>query len=342
MFFFFIFVLPFFFYSLPTPAPYFQPSKTPFVIAHRGASGYLPESTLESIAISLYGNADFTEFDVVVTKDRELLIMHDPNLGRVTNVEEFPEFKPRKKNRIVDGKNIFDYFVDDFSLAEIKQLSIKQNLFPGRLSIFDFKFKAPTLDEFLKFVIQFNRNKIKKDINAKIIGAFIEAKNGDMYKKIFGPEFEIGQLLINKLRDYGLDNFENATRLCPIVLQSFPIETTIYFHKSGNNLPRIQLVNDGLYNYKLEEISKIAHGIGTNFNLILESFYPLRKNDYIQKAQELGLLVFPYTFRDDDIAFGKDNIDMYRIAAEYLKVNGVFSEFFEAALTYYNSIKNEF
>lgn len=342
MFFLFILFLSPLSHSLRSPASYFQPSKIPFVIAHRGASGYLPESTLESIAISLYGNTDFTEFDVVVTKDKELVIMHDPSLGRVTNVEAFPEFKSRKKNRIVDGKNVFDYFVDDFSLEEIKQLTIRQNLIPGRLNIFDFKFKAPTLDEFLNFVIQFNQNKIKKNINAKVIGAFIEAKNGDMYKKVFGPDFEIGELLINKLKEYGLDNFENATRLCPIVLQSFPIETTIYFHKSGNNLPRIQLVNDGLYNYNLEEISQIAHGIGTNFNLILKSFSPLEKNDYIQKAQELGLLVFPYTFRDDDVAFGKDNVDMYRIAAEYLKVDGVFTEFFEAALTYYNSIKNEF
>ena len=326
--------------SLPTNVSYYQPGLWPFVLAHRGASGYLPESTLESFSVAFYGNTDFVEMDVVLTQDQQLLVMHDPYLSRVTNIEDFPEFKDRKTTRIVENKLINDYFTDNFTLAELQKLGIKQGLVATRPKIFDLKFHAPSLDEFLVFMLKQNQERRKKDPNSQPIGVFLEAKNGNMYKQLYGDDFEIGELLLMKLDEYGLANASNATIYCPIVLQSFPIETTRYFRDSGNDLPRIQLLNTGFYNYSLEESNQVAHGVGVSFPMIFteEEGKNIERTQYVRKAHRLGLKVFAYTFQDDVKWFGSTPQEMYLIAKEYLELDGVFTEFFDVAANVYRTI----
>jgi len=61
------------------------------VVAHRGASGYLPEHTLEAKAMAYAMGADYIEQDVVMTKDDQLIVIHDITLDRTTDVaEKFP------------------------------------------------------------------------------------------------------------------------------------------------------------------------------------------------------------------------------------------------------------
>ncbi len=80
------------------------------VIAHRGASGYLPEHTLPAKAMA-YAQGRITEQDLVMTKDDQLVVLHDHYLDRVTDVaERFPD-RARK-----DGR----YYAIDFTLAEIR------------------------------------------------------------------------------------------------------------------------------------------------------------------------------------------------------------------------------
>lgn len=52
----------------------------PLIIAHRGASGYLPDHTLEGYAKAIELGADFIEPDLVMTKDGVLIARHEPNL----------------------------------------------------------------------------------------------------------------------------------------------------------------------------------------------------------------------------------------------------------------------
>ncbi len=87
--------------------------KDVLVIAHRGASGYLPEHTLEAKALAYGMGADYLEQDVVATRDDELVVIHDIHLDRVSNVAE--KFPRRKRD---DGR----YYVRDFDLAEIRTL----------------------------------------------------------------------------------------------------------------------------------------------------------------------------------------------------------------------------
>ena len=62
-----------------------QPAR-PLVIAHRGASGYVPEHTLEAKAMAHAQGADYLEQDLVLTKDDVPVVLHDIYLDTVTDV----------------------------------------------------------------------------------------------------------------------------------------------------------------------------------------------------------------------------------------------------------------
>ena len=86
-------------------------SNEKIVIAHRGASGYLPEHTLPAKAMAYAQGADYLEQDLVMTKDDHLVVLHDHYLDRVTDVaDRFPD-RARK-----DGR----YYAIDFTLDEIR------------------------------------------------------------------------------------------------------------------------------------------------------------------------------------------------------------------------------
>ena len=55
------------------------------VWAHRGASGYAPENTLEAFEMAVKQQADGVELDVQLTKDGELVVLHDETLDRTTD-----------------------------------------------------------------------------------------------------------------------------------------------------------------------------------------------------------------------------------------------------------------
>ena len=99
---------------------------SPLIIGHRGASGLLPEHTLEAYALAIEQGADFIEPDLVATKDHHLIARHEPLLNDTTNVLDLPEFAHKKSRKNIDGKTIEGYFASDFTLAEIKKLRARQ------------------------------------------------------------------------------------------------------------------------------------------------------------------------------------------------------------------------
>ena len=119
--------------------------KAPLVIGHRGASGFLPEHTLESYKLAVDQGADFIEPDLVMTKDGVLIARHEPMLDSTTDVAtKFPA--SRKSTRMLDGESTTAYFANDFTLAEIKTLGAVQAR-AGRPAQYNSLYKVPTLDE---------------------------------------------------------------------------------------------------------------------------------------------------------------------------------------------------
>lgn len=60
-------------------------TRTPFVTGHRGIPDQAPENTIESAKLAVEKGADIVELDIYVTKDGELVVIHDETLDRTTN-----------------------------------------------------------------------------------------------------------------------------------------------------------------------------------------------------------------------------------------------------------------
>ncbi len=125
-----------------------QPQR-PLVIGNRGAAGHLPEHTLESYALAIELGADFIEPDLVATKDGHLIARHEPNMIATTNVKDLPQFADRKRTRVVDGVAEEGFFASDFTLAEIKQLRAVQAA-GERDQGYNGRFSIPTFDEVIE------------------------------------------------------------------------------------------------------------------------------------------------------------------------------------------------
>jgi glycerophosphoryl diester phosphodiesterase len=191
--------------------------QSPLVIGHRGASGYLPEHTLQSYRLAIKLGADYIEPDLVATKDGVLIARHEPLLGTTatndldsTDVANHPEFKdpPYKSTKTVDGVTTEGWYASDFTLAEIKTLGAKQTRTP-RPTRFDGKFKIPTFQE----VIELARRESKK--RHRRIGIYPETKHPTFHQTL-NPPLPLEGRLVKALKRNGL-NRRNA----PVFIQSF-------------------------------------------------------------------------------------------------------------------------
>ena len=126
----------------------------PLVIAHRGASGYVPEHTLAAYALAIEMGADFVEPDLVMTRDGVLVARHENEIGGTTDVAARREFASRRTTKVIDGQSIEGWFTEDFTLAEIKTLRAKERI-PGlrpENRRFDGIFAIPSFTEVLDLV----------------------------------------------------------------------------------------------------------------------------------------------------------------------------------------------
>ena len=189
------------------------------VVAHRGASGYLPEHTLEAYAMAIEMGADYIEPDLVVTKDGVLIARHEPMLSGTTNVADLPQFASRKTTRKVDGVDTTDWFAGDFTLAEIKQLRAKQAM-SDRDQSKNGQYQVPTLQEVIDLA------KKEAGTRGRVIGIAPETKHSTFHAALGLP---IEDRLVNVLKEAGWSEASS-----PVVIQSFEVANLKYLNTRIN------------------------------------------------------------------------------------------------------------
>jgi glycerophosphoryl diester phosphodiesterase len=199
----------------------------PLVIGHRGASGYLPEHTLESYKRAIDMGADFIEPDLVATKDGELIARHEPNITNTTDVADRAEFANRKTTKNVDGVAETGWFASDFTLAEIKTLRAKQ-AFAERNQSFNGLYAIPTLRE----IIDLARSESTRV--GRTIGVYPETKH---------PTFHIGLNLALEDRLLAiLSSYGYTAKTSPIIIQSFEVANLKYL-RTKTQVRIVQLID---------------------------------------------------------------------------------------------------
>lgn len=274
----------------------------PLVIAHRGASGVLPEHTLAAYARAIEMGADYIEPDLVITKDGHLVARHDRYLSGSTDVSDKPEFAERRRSD--PAHKGLDWFVEDFTLAEIKTLKARQPR-DGRSKEYDGLYDIPTFEEVLDLA------------QSAGVGIYPETKQPSAFAKV-GLRHD--EAMLSALSSHGFSGASDA-----VFIQSFELD----------NLKRLKEVTDirlifltqSLPDFGL--ITQTVDGIGPYKKLLLNEAG--EDTGFIAAAHDAGLALHPWTFRDDDIGSAFTDIDKELEAYYALGVDGVFSDFPDTA-----------
>lgn len=187
----------------------------PIVIGHRGASGYLPEHTLESYALAIELGADYIEPDLVATKDGVLIARHEPNIINTTNVKDLPQFANRRRRAVVDGVEEDGFFVSDFTYEEIRQIRAVQ-AFGERDQSYNGRFLIPTFDEVIRLA------KRKSAEQGRVIGVYPETKHPTYHQQM---NLALEDRLLAVLESHGWNS-----RGAPVFIQSFEQANLKYLH----------------------------------------------------------------------------------------------------------------
>ena len=245
---------------------------SPIVIAHRGASGYLPEHTLEAYAMGYAQGADYIEPDLVMTKDGRFICAHDIHLEHCTNVADvFPEKKRE------DGR----WYAADLTLAEIKQLRARERT-AARFPAGKASFEVATFEEMIELVQGLNAT------TGREVGIYPELKD---------PEWHAAQglcmesALIDVLRRYGYEGPD-----AKVFVQCFWPSALIKMREMGSRLPQILLLGDDERSDRLvaapetvDYVKGFANGIGPAKERIEAN------PELVRWAHDRGLLVHIYT-----------------------------------------------
>jgi glycerophosphoryl diester phosphodiesterase len=279
----------------------------PTIYGHRGASGYRPEHTVGSYRLAARLGADYIEPDLVMTKDHVLVARHEPAIGGTTDVAQHPEFASRRKTRRVDGISFpNDWFVEDFTLAELKTLRAVERLPDIRQhnTIWNGRYTIPTFQEVIDL-----RDKLSKELHRQI-GIIPELKHSTYHRSIGLP---LEEVFVNQLRRTHLDN-----RDAKVTVQSFEVSNLKALNKQIPN-PLVQLLDaktlkpgdvlasGGSLTYGqlatpegLREIRKYADVASPSKDYVVPrdaTGRSLPPTTFIRDAHKAGLDVVAYTFR---------------------------------------------
>ena len=309
----------------------------PLVIAHRGASGYLPEHTLAAKALAYGLGADFLEQDIVLTKDDVPVVLHDIFVDTVTDVaKRFPE---RKR---ADGR----YYALDFTLGELKQLRVAERFnaktgkpvfakrYPSEVS--PAEFRISTLEEELQLIQGLNRSM------GRNVGIYPEIKQPKWHRE---QGHDISRIVLPILARYGY-----ATKADACFLQCFELgEVKRIRGELGWKGRLVMLIEakakgeDGTDHNALcteaglRELATVADGIGPSVGRIVTwpSATEKKTTELVNLAHAAGLVVHPYTIRVDELPKNCPSADALHAALfREAKSDGVFTDFTDVTLAW--------
>ncbi|MGB5331282.1 MAG: glycerophosphodiester phosphodiesterase [Woeseiaceae bacterium] len=309
------------------------------VIAHRGASGYLPEHTLAAKAMAYAQGAHFIEQDLVMTRDDQVVVLHDHYLDTVTNVRDvFPD-----RSR-ADGR----YYVIDFTLAELRTLAVSERfrlsdgvktaIFESRFPLEKSSFRISTFAEEIELIQGLNQS------TGRSVGIYPEIKSPAFHRS---EGKDISAAVLEVLKAYGYDEQRDSVFLQCFDGNELQRIRGELFPAMNMTVPLVQLLGTepefrpALTAAGIKSVATYADGIGPSMQLIVAPGSvagKLQITNLVELAHELGLAVHPYTFRRDLLpAYADDYDDLLKIFLDDIGVDGVFTDFPDSTVEYIES-----
>ncbi len=270
------------------------------VIAHRGASGERPEHTLAAYERAIDQGADYIEPDLVATKDMRLVARHETEIGETTDVGTHEEFADRKRSKTIEGRLVTGWFAEDFTLAELRSLRVKERL-PGLRPAnarFDGLYQIPTFEEIVTLV------RAKEAETGRAIGIYPELKHPTWLLQEEG--IDTVDLLATALRKADLDDaddrvFVQAFEIGPLqrldALVESPLVLLIAPTAGPYDEPAMSWA-EIMTPTGLAQVATYADGIGPYLGHVLAA--DGSPTALIADAHAAGLQVHPWTLRKEN------------------------------------------
>ena len=312
---------------------------SPVIIAHRGASAYLPEHTLEAKALAVGLGADFVEQDVVMTKDNVPIVNHDIFMEDISNIAS--RFPGR-------GRGDGHYYAIDFTIDELRTLTRHERVHDDGSLVFTTRFPRTasrfaivTLAEEIEFVQGLNHSMRKN------VGLYTEVKF-PAWHRAQGKDITLA--VLETLAHYGYRlRSDNAYLQCFDALELKRVRTELH-----SDLKLIQLIGENAWQESssdydamrteagINDVAGYADGIGPEITQVLR--WPAGGGAVIDTgltrlAHAHHLRVHPYTFRMDQLPPNASNATnvldaLFKVA----QVDGLFSDFTDIAVAYRDAV----
>ncbi|MXY91373.1 MAG: glycerophosphodiester phosphodiesterase [Gammaproteobacteria bacterium] len=324
---------------LASASAYAQSGK--IVIAHRGASGYLPEHTLEAKAMAYGMGAHYIEQDLVMTRDDRVIVLHDITLDRTTDVAD--RFPGRAR---ADGR----YYAIDFDLEEIRQLQATEGFrlvngerepgFENRFPLERSDFRVPTFEEEIELIQGLNHS------TGRDVGIYPEIKQPEFHR---AEGKDISSAVVEVLKNYGYTEKSDKVFLQTFSYPELEIINSEIMPAAGIDIRLIQLLRDTeSYPWIFEAegmrmLAEHADGIGPAHPLVIDPESApgaLRVSALVERAHAAGLDVHPYTFRADPgqlPAYAENFADLLEQHFFTAGVDGLFTDFPDLAVQFLQS-----
>jgi glycerophosphoryl diester phosphodiesterase len=269
---------------------------SPLVFAHRGASGYLPEHTLEAYLLAIEMGADVIEPDLVMTRDGVLVARHENEISGTTDVAVRPQFASRRRTQSIDGQSMDGWFTEDFTAAELATLRARERLPQLRPlnAQHDGRYGIPTFEAILVMLAQVNAQRVQQGLAP--VGVAPETKHPSHFAAL-GLSFEAPLLKALQRDLHG----------APVFIQSFE-QGNLRVLRQRCEHRLVYLVDESIDAAMLQpaglvQVAQFAHVLGAAKRLVqplttdgaLVSPTPL-----VADAHAAGLQVVPWTLRAEN------------------------------------------
>ncbi len=295
--------------------------RAPRIIAHRGASGYRPEHTLDGYTLAATQGADVLEPDLLLSRDGVLFARHDLGLARSTDVATHPEFAARAQTLA----GVRDWWIGDFDAAELDTLRAIQPL-RQRGSQFDGRFVLP------RFAAVLDLARVLASKQARPIAIYPELKSPEYFlalglDPVAALQAELAPRgLLGVQSRVWIQCFDHAVlrtaqqccgNPCFALFESVPTQ----------NDARAQLLRD---------LASWAQGVAPNKSALWDAAG--NSSGCVEAAHECGLQVHAWTFRDDHPPWPFASPRAELAAAFALGVDALFCDFPDTAV----AVRTEF
>ncbi|MBX3068300.1 MAG: glycerophosphodiester phosphodiesterase [Microbacteriaceae bacterium] len=325
----------------------------PIVIAHRGASGYRPEHSLLSYQMAIDLGADAIEPDVVASSDGVLVLRHDNELSKTTDVADRKEFASRRTSKVIDGKKYTGWFTEDFTWAELQRLKVRERLPKLRSKSFDDREGILRLSEVFDLVEKANVKLVVEIKHATYFASIGLPMDDLLANEIAGSEWE-------QSTELTIECFE-TTILRKLSARGFKAKTVFLIESSGFPADEVARLGKQARSFEYfttnEGLTELASdgidGIGVDKQLLLrkdKAGKVLGVTDLVKRAHSAGLLVYCWTLRAENAFLAKNlqtgggdrQFGQWREEFSLLMnsgLDGVFADQPDLALEVRNSLK---